>query len=182
MIGRMVSPMRVDLPLLVREATVADAEAIGEVHAEAWRAGHRDLFEGDWLDRLAAQRRVRWTTEMTDRRFASKTILVAERGHRVAAFVYFGPHTDGHPDGEIFDCYTHPTAWGRGVAPTLMDAAWEQLRETRFRRVRLWTMVGANRARHFYESYGFTETGRRREYDFGDGRPVLQVEYVRPAR
>jgi RimJ/RimL family protein N-acetyltransferase len=178
----MVTPMRVDAPLLVREGSVADAEAIGEVHAESWRAGHRDLFEGDWLDRLAAQRRTQWSTVLGGRRFTAKTMLVAERGHRVAAFVYFGPHNDGAPDGEIYDLYALPAVWGSGVALTLLDAAWDQLREARFRRVRLWTMAGANRARHFYESFGFEETGHTREYDFGDGRPVLQVEYARAVR
>jgi len=176
------SPMRVESPLLVREATVADADAIGEVHAEAWRAGHRDLFEGDWLNKLAERRRTQWRSLMTDRAFARNTLLVAERGHRVVAFVHCGPHPDGAPDGEIFDFYAHPTVWGRRVAWTLMDAAWETLRESRFRRVRLWTMAGANRARLFYTSYGFEETGRRREHDFGDGRPVLQTEYLRRTR
>jgi ribosomal protein S18 acetylase RimI-like enzyme len=174
--------MRVEPPLLVREATVADADAIGEVHAEAWRAGHRDLFESEWLERLAARRRTVWESVLGDRRYSRNTMLVAERGHRVAGFLYFGPHTDGMRDAEILDCYAHPSVWGHGVAGTLMDTAWETLRESRFRRVRLWTMAGANRARQFYTSLGFEETGRRREHDFGDGRPVLEVEYARWAR
>ncbi|HEY0450231.1 GNAT family N-acetyltransferase [Actinophytocola sp.] len=174
--------MRVDLPLLVREATAADAESVGEVHAEAWRVAHRDLFEGHWLSSLVEQRRTMWTGRLTARAHARNTLLVAERGDRVAAFVHFGPHTDGVPDGEIFDLYAHPTVWGRGVARTLMDKAWEMLLDARYRRVRLWTMAGANRARHFYTSFGFVETGRRREHDFGDGRPVLEVEYLRRTR
>ena len=44
--------MRVDLPVLVREATATDAVAIGEVHAEAFRVAHRDLFEPAWLHEL----------------------------------------------------------------------------------------------------------------------------------
>jgi len=174
--------MRVDLPVLVREATAADAESIGEVHAEAFRVAHRDLFEPDWLGSLVEHRRTMWTHRMHGREHARNTLLVAERGSAVAAFVYFGPHTEGAPDGEIFDCFAHPDVWGRRVAATVMDKAWELLREVRFRRVRLWTMAGANRARHFYESFGFTETGRTRERDFGDGRPVLEIEYARRSR
>ncbi|HEY7591958.1 MAG TPA: GNAT family N-acetyltransferase [Actinophytocola sp.] len=174
--------MRVDLPVLVREATAADAESIGEVHAEAFRVAHRDLFDGDWLRELVERRRTMWVHRMSGREHARNTLLVAERGRDVAAFVYFGPHSDGTSDGEIFDCFAHPDVWGRRVAATVMDKAWELLREARFRRVRLWTMAGANRARHFYESFGFTETGQRRERDFGDGRPVLEVEYVRRTR
>jgi GNAT superfamily N-acetyltransferase len=174
--------MRVDLPVLVREATTADAESIGEVHAEAFRVAHRDLFEGAFLRTLVDQRRNMWAHRMVGREHARNTLLVAERGSAVAAFVYFGPHSDGAPDGEIFDCFAHPDVWGRRVAATVMDNAWELLREARFRRVRLWTMAGANRARHFYESFAFAETRRTRERDFGDGRPVLEVEYLRRTR
>jgi ribosomal protein S18 acetylase RimI-like enzyme len=171
--------MRVDLPVLVREATAADAAAVGEVHAEAFRVAHRDLFEADWLRALVEQRRQLWTHLMVGRAHARNTLLVAERGSDVAAFVYFGPHSDGSRDGEIFDCFAHPDVWGRHVAGSMLDKAWELLREAGFRRVRLWTMAGANRARHFYESFGFTQTGRTRERDFGDGRPVLEIEYAR---
>ncbi len=173
---------RVDAPLLVREATVADAGAIGEVHAEAWRVAHRDLVEPEWLRRLVEERRARWADLMSSREFARNTLLLAVRDDRVVAFVHFGPHSDGVPDGEIFDFYALPAVWGGGVAWTLMDKAWELLCDAGFRRVRLWTMAGANRARHFYESFGFTETRHTREHDFGDGRPVLQVEYLRRTR
>jgi ribosomal protein S18 acetylase RimI-like enzyme len=174
--------MRVDLPVLVREATTTDAESIGEVHAEAFRVAHRDLFEPAWLRELVEQRRKMWTRRLSGREHARNTLLVAERGSAVAAFVYFGPHRDGLPDGEIFDCFAHPDVWGSRVAATVMDKALEMSREARFRRVRLWTMAGANRARHFYESFRFAETGRTRERDFGDGRPVLEIEYLRRTR
>jgi ribosomal protein S18 acetylase RimI-like enzyme len=171
--------VRVDAPLLVREATTDDADAIGEVHAEAWRVAHRDLFESHALRQFVAERRDCWTDVMLSQDFARNTVLLAVRDDRVVAFVHFGPHQDGTPDGQIFDLYAHPSVWGRGVAAALMDTAWELLRETGFRRVRLWTMAGANRCRHFYASYGFEETGRTREHDFGDGRPVLEFEYLR---
>jgi RimJ/RimL family protein N-acetyltransferase len=178
----MVLPRGVDAPLLVREARHEDAAAIGDVHAEAWRVAHRDLFDGHWLRRLVEERRQCWSHVMTTTEFMRNTLLLAERGDRVVAFVYFGKHRDGTTDGEIYDLYAHPSVWGTGVAWTLMDAAWDQLREARTRRVRAWTIAGTNRARRFYESFGFTQTHRRREHDFGDGRPVLEVEYLGSTR
>jgi RimJ/RimL family protein N-acetyltransferase len=175
-------PRGVDAPLLVREARLDDAAAIGDVHAEAWRVAHRALFDGRWLNRLVEDRRTVWANVMTTVEFTRNTLLVAERGDRVVAFVYFGRHRDGTPDGEIYDLYAHPSVWGTGVAWTLMDAMWDLLREARIRRVRAWTMAGANRGRHFYESFGFTQTHRSREHDFGDGRPVLEVEYLGSTR
>ena len=178
----MVLPRGVDAPLLVREATPDDAAAIGEVHGDAWRVAYRDLFDGHWLRKLVETRHKGWPEIMAEREFARNTLLVAERGDRVVAFTYFGPHPDGMPDAEILDLYAHPSVWGTGVAWTLMDAVADQLRDARFRRSRAWTMAGANRARHFYESNGYTKTHRTREHDFGDGRPVLEVEYLRTLR
>lgn len=178
----MVLPRGADAPLLVREATRDDAAAVGEVHAEAWRVAYRDLFDIRWLSRFVEERRSCWEDITSSREFVRNTLLVAERGHDVVAFAYFGPHPAGVRDVEIFDLYAHPAVWGSGVAWTLMDAAWDHLVDSRIRRVRGWTMAGANRARHFYESLGFTTTNRTREHDFGDGRPVLEVEYLRATR
>src|SRR6476469_8671500 len=175
----MVLPRGSGAPLLVREATRDDAAAIGEVHAEAWRVAHRDLFDAHWLHRFVEERRTAWPDIMASRQHARNTLLLAERGDRVVAFTYFGPHPDGLPGAEILDLSAHPRAWGTGVAWTLMDAACDHVLEARFRRVRAWTVSGANRARHFYESFGFTQTHRSREHDFGDGRQVLEVEYLR---
>lgn len=180
--GAMVFRRGPDEPVMVREATRDDAEAIGEVHAEAWRVGHRDLFDSHWLRRFVDERRVRWQSVMGTREFVRNTLLVAERGDRVVAFVHMGPLDHGVRESEIFDLYAHPSVWGSGVAGTLMDKAWDLLVEMRFRRVRLWTITGANRVRHFSESFGFSRTGRSRERDFGDGRPVLEVEYLRATR
>jgi hypothetical protein len=64
----------------------------------------------------------------------------------------------------------------------LLQHVQETLADARHRDVRAWTLSGVNRARHFYRKAGFRESGRRREWDYGDGRPVLEREYVRSIR
>ena len=185
--------MRVDVPVLLRDATDSDAASIGAVHADAWQAAYRDLFEARWLERLVTKRRTQWADRMAAPEYAKATLLVAVRGDQVSAFAYFGPHglmsalqapvTPGHDsDGEIYGFYAHPTVWGTGIAGTLLDGALDLLREAGYPKVRLWTLAGANRARRFYGRHGFEETGARRERDFGDRRPVLELEYMRATR
>jgi ribosomal protein S18 acetylase RimI-like enzyme len=171
--------VRVNVPLLVREATAADADVIGDVHAEAWRAAYRDLLEGAWLDHLVTRQRREWTSRISAGRTRRDTVLVAEREHKVAAFIHFGPHSEGLSEGEIFELSLHPTVGGRGVAPMLLDTAREMLAGAGLRQVRVWTLGGTNHVRRCYEALGFEETGRRREHDLGDRRPVLQLEYRR---
>lgn len=187
--------MRVDVPVLLRDATISDAASIGDVHAEAWQVAYRDLFEPLWLERFVAKRRAQWARRFAEPDFAATPLLVAVRGDLVCAFAYCGPHgrTAEPPavrpqhrprpgEGEIYGFYAHPSVWGTGVAGNLMDGAFDALTDAGYRRVRLWTLAGANRARRFYTRYGFEESGNRRERDFGDGRPVLEVEYTRSTR
>lgn len=187
--------MRVEAPVLLRDATASDAEAIGHVHADAWQVAYRDLFEPQWLRRFVLKRRAQWASRIVAPYFDRTTLLVAVRGDEVCAFAYFGPHglTAEPPtvfplgrvrpgDAEIFGCYAHPSVWGSGVAVALMDGTLDALAEAGYRNVRLWTLAGANRARRFYVRCGFRESGGTRERDFGDGRPVLEVEYVRSVR
>ncbi|RSM83615.1 GNAT family N-acetyltransferase [Kibdelosporangium aridum] len=173
--------MRLDTLTLVREARKQDAASIGEVHAEAWRVAYRDLFESKFLAAQVEIRRGQWADMLGDPKLPG-TLLVAERGHRVVAFSHFGPAEEGDGKGEIFACYARPTAWGTGVASTLLQRVQETLADQRHRDIRAWTLSGANRSRHFYRKEGFRESGRRREWDYGDGRPVLELEYVRSIR
>ncbi|MET0136433.1 MAG: GNAT family N-acetyltransferase [Kibdelosporangium sp.] len=172
--------MRLDTLTLVRDARPQDATAIGDVHAEAWRMAYRAIFESRFLDSQADVHRRTWTEKTgTD---LAESVLVAERGHQVVAFAHFGAATEGDGKGEIFACFARPTAWGTGVAGTLIEHVLERLAELRHRDIRSWTLHGANRARHFYRKSGFRDSGRRREWDHGDGRPVLELEYVRSVR
>nr|WP_042194441.1 GNAT family N-acetyltransferase [Kibdelosporangium sp. MJ126-NF4]CEL21321.1 GCN5-related N-acetyltransferase [Kibdelosporangium sp. MJ126-NF4]CTQ96112.1 GCN5-related N-acetyltransferase [Kibdelosporangium sp. MJ126-NF4] len=173
--------MRLDTLTLVREAHTEDAASIGEVHAEAWRVAYRDLFEPKFLAGQVEARRGQWADLLAGDGLPG-AVLLAERGHRVVAFSHFGPSGEGDGKGEIFACYARPSAWGTGVASTLMQRVQESLAETRHRDIRAWTLSGANRSRHFYRKVGFRESGRRREWDYGDGRPVLELEYVRSIR
>ncbi|TCO50736.1 GNAT family N-acetyltransferase [Actinocrispum wychmicini] len=162
--------MRVDTLTLVREARAGDAAVIADVHAEAWRVAYGDLFESSFLAKQLETVRRQWSAPELP-----GNILVAERGHRIVAFAHFG-------HGEIFDCYARPIAWGTGVAGTLLTHVLETLADARDRDVRAWTLSGANRARHFYRKAGFRESGRYRERDYGDGRPVMELEYIRSIR
>jgi RimJ/RimL family protein N-acetyltransferase len=48
-----------------------------------------------------------------------------------------------------------------------------------FASIHVWTMRDTPQSRRFYVKCGFAETGATRERDFGDGRPLPQVEYER---
>jgi RimJ/RimL family protein N-acetyltransferase len=169
--------MRVDTLVLVREARADDVPAIAELYAKAWQIAYQNLFEPKFLQRMVERGRRGWTDVLDGPGFAHQQLLVAERGPRIAAFAHLAPTVELDAV-EIKAFYAHPSAWGSGVAHTLIDGVWDALAD-RADRVSFWTLSGFNRARRFYLTCGFTETGRTRETDYGDGRPVLEREYAR---
>jgi len=168
--------MRVDSLVLVRDATTQDAAAIADVHAAAWRVAYRDLFEPDFLATVIERAQAKWTKVLAEGR-ADQPVLVAERGTRIAAFAHLVPAPRAG-EFEISAFYAHPSAWGSGVSHTLIDGVWAALTEVADR-ASFWTLSGFNRARKFYLRCGFAETGNTREIDYGDRRPVLELEYAR---
>ena len=166
--------------IVVRHAVLADADEIGDAHAEAWRVAYADLFEPDVLDRAVDDRRKRWPTVMEADWFAYTTLLVAERDGRVQGFAHFGPCVEDPDVGEIYGFYLHPDAWGSGAAAELMREALTTFSSTGCRRVRLWTHPGATRARAFYAKSGFRETGRAQQGDdLLEGTSAPEIEYAR---
>jgi RimJ/RimL family protein N-acetyltransferase len=93
-------------------------------------------------------------------------------------YSHFGANSENEAEGEVFGFYAHPRVWGTGVSSAMMDVSLARLRSLSLHRVVLWTLVGAGRARAFYEKSGFTLTGRERAGTvFPTQTEVSEVEY-----
>jgi hypothetical protein len=93
---------------LVRVALPADADKIGEAHAEAWRIGYERLFPTDQLNGAVNLRRRMWTGRVEDPALGG-TLLVAEEAGEVVGFIHFGPASEDPKTGEVHGFYVHPS-------------------------------------------------------------------------
>ncbi len=160
----------------VRQATPADAGALGEIHAAAWAAAYAPFFAPGFAERAVAERLGRWHRVVSE---ATGSILVAATDGRPVVLAY-AVASEARPGlAEIVSFYGHPDSWGTGAAAALMSGTVEHLRRTGFGRVHLWTLRDTPQSRRFYVKCGFTETGATTTRDFGDGNPLAQVEYER---
>ena len=160
---------------MIRAGQPADGGPIGEAHAEAWRVGYAELFPPEVLDAAVDRRRRMWDGLIGDPHLQG-TLLVSEQAGQVVGFIHFGlAAANGHV-GEIYGFYVHPTYWGGGSAPALMDRAIASLSQS-FPSAVLWTHARAARARGFYTKSGWSETGRQREETLWDGPVFPAVEY-----
>jgi ribosomal protein S18 acetylase RimI-like enzyme len=152
------------VPFVVRDATLADARAIAEVHVRSWQAAYRGLLPDDLLESLSApDREAMWRMSLA-RPAPGNGCLVAEEEGDVIGFAAFGPARKDHiaapPDaGEVYAIYLAPERFGRGVGRTLLSLATDRLREAGFRSAVLWVLEANERARGFYELMGWRVDG-----------------------
>ncbi|AQZ65489.1 GCN5-related N-acetyltransferase [[Actinomadura] parvosata subsp. kistnae] len=156
-------------------ASAADADAVGEIHAESWRAANAPFFAPRFFADALRHRRTKWHDVLASE--DKNTVLLAFLDGRPLAFSYFGPSA-AHPGSvEIYGFYGHPDGWGSGIASALMTATLDRIRADGFGHVHLWTLRDTPQSRRFYTKSGFTESGTVRTHDYGDGNPLPQVEY-----
>ncbi|MFJ7591795.1 GNAT family N-acetyltransferase [Streptomyces sp. NPDC097617] len=164
--------------VIVRRAGPCDGDVLGEIHAAAWEAAYAPFFEAGFAAGAVADRRTRWHERVGSGAVA--TTLLAEQEGRGVALSAYGPSATRPGLAEILSFYSHPDVWGGGVAAALMGGTLRHVREAGFTRVHLWTLRETPRSRRFYVKCGFNECRTGRTIDFGDGRPLDQVEYERP--
>ena len=108
-----------------------------------------DAIAASWADSIAAGR---------------SRLYVAVVDERVIGYAGVGPERDPAAPpgtGQLYALFVHPSYWGTGAGRALADAACADLRDAGCAKVWLWVLEANTRARRFYATYGFTETGDR---------------------
>lgn len=161
-----------------RDARPEDAAALARISVDAWRAAYRGLMPSDLLDGLKADDAQRdW-----ERAFASgsTSVVAFEQDHQVVAYCYAGPSRDpeaGAATAEVIALYVHPDYWRCGVGSQLTTFALNRLATLGFDRVTLWVLRENERARRFYEAFGFLSEGTERVSSDLIGSPLREIRY-----
>lgn len=165
----------------LRVATPADASAIGEVHVLAWQVAYRGIMPDEYLDGLQrAERATMWSRYLDDPP-PGTALLVWEENGELAGFASVGPArgtTEAPRPGELHAINLHPDRWRQGFGSALLKEATNRLREFGHSVALLWVVRENDRARRFYERYGWTPDGGEKSDDFR-GATVTEVRYRR---
>ena len=162
----------------VRLASLADADAIGRIQVETWRAAYTGLMPDEAVAMFDVESRQRMWREGLGRapRPGSATFVV-EDGGEVVGFASVGASRDegAEQEAELYAIYLHPSRWGRGIGRALLQRAEESMRSSGFRRAILWVLEGNERGERFYQAAGWEQDGRKVE-DF-QGAAVPELRY-----
>ncbi|MEQ8268177.1 MAG: GNAT family N-acetyltransferase [Parvibaculum sp.] len=148
--------------IAIRRASAGDIPALARVWHDAWHAGHAHLDPD-----IAAAR----PFSFFEARIGSTMdrMIVALADGEIVGFSGW----EGDGIGQVF---VLPAFHGRGVAPLVLKAAEDVLREEGHERIWLQCRTGNERARAFYEKHGWHVAGEI-EADIGtvDGREPIMV-------
>ena len=157
--------------LVIRPASVDDANGVARVHVDGWRAAYRGLLPDAVLSDLRVEdRAARWTHWITESDAGHQTdpgatgshrMLVAEADGHVVGWATFGPGRDeGMAErGELAGLYVHPDQWSRGIGFALITQVETELRASGITDAYVWVLRGNDRAIRFYEQCGWRSDG-----------------------
>lgn len=161
----------------VRPATASDADAIGRVQVETWRAAYTGLMPDEAVARFDVEERQQmWREGLARPRRPGSAVFVADLDGAVVGFVSVGAWEAGEEGvGELFAIYVSPAYWSTGAGRALMERAEVSMHESGFSEGRLWVIEGNERAERFYRAAGWSPGERK--IDTFQGAEVRVVRY-----
>ncbi|MER7249835.1 GNAT family N-acetyltransferase [Kribbella sp. NPDC000426] len=163
------------MQLTTRAARRGDLLPAAEARVASWRGAFTGLVPQDFLDAMDP---VSIASSWADSIAAGRSRLyVAAAGSEVIGYAGVGPERDPSAPantGELYALFVHPSHWGTGAGRALADAACADLRGAGCETVWLWVLEANMRARRFYATYGFQETGDR-TYSSLNNLPELRL-------
>ncbi len=158
----------------IRYYTAADdAAAVSRIYEESWKFAYRGLIPQDYLEGIPPGR---WADKLEIPGWS--TLVCLEGKQYIGTSCFSASRDPQYPDwGEIISIYFLPAFMGKGYGKQLMGAVLEELKKRGYRDAFLWTLEENERARRFYEKYGFTCTGETLETRIG-GKTVREIRYA----
>jgi ribosomal protein S18 acetylase RimI-like enzyme len=137
----------------IRKAEPKDADAIADVHHEAWRGAYAGIIPHRALNAMINRRGRDWWAQAI-RRAAS--VLVVEVGGKVAGYATLGRNRARElpQQGEIYELYLRPECQGIGLGSRLFAAAQEKLASHGLKGLVVWALEDNSNALDFYIGAG----------------------------
>ncbi len=154
--------------MIIRKATVEDAERIATISVLSWQHAYKDLIPKNFLDNISLEERHKnWIKGLKEKSY--RTTLVVENQNIIAGFSGHRPARDDDLDpnktGEIYAVYLDPDYMGKGFGKALLAEIFKELREQSYIDCIVWTLRDNFSAIEFYKRTGF-QRDRQKERPF----------------
>ncbi len=146
----------------IRRARACDAEAVADVHDEAWRTAYRGIIPGAELEKLINRRGAVWWDSAIRK---GSRIALLQFGDKIAGYVNYGRNRARslYYDGEIYELYLRPEFQGLGFGRRLFAAARRDLAQSALKSLIVWALSENETAVEFYRTLGGKAVARSSE-------------------
>jgi GNAT superfamily N-acetyltransferase len=154
----------------IRFAETADAAALADIHAAAWRATYTGIIPFRPLGEMIRRRGMAWWQSALARQAA---ILVIEFEGRPIGYATLGRNRTRaiQAAGEIYEIYLLPEYQGLGFGRRLFGAARDLLRERGLKGLVVWALAENDHAGAFYAAMGGV--------DIAEGSETFEARTIR---
>ena len=146
----------------IRPASSGDEARLAYIQTESWKAAFPDIIPAELLARSTD---LEWATAMYRR------LLAAGKGHGYILELDGKPHCiawwDAARDAGMAGCaeliciHSLKENWRKGCGRLMIERVLADVRAAGYEKLLLWVFDNNLRAIRFYESQGFTSTGRK---------------------
>jgi ribosomal protein S18 acetylase RimI-like enzyme len=145
--------------VVLRPATLRDADAAATLHMTCWREAYGPLVDADLLATELADP-ASWARKWRERIALGAPRLLASKGPDLLGFASVGAarHDEAPVETELYAIYVLAAWHGTGIAQALLDVSLGD------RSAYLWVLEDNVRARRFYERNGFRPQGARKKF------------------
>lgn len=166
----------------LRAPELADAPALGRMHAQAWREAYGHVIPAHRLGAEFEQQRLEGWQQLLSPSGSGDggpRLTLAERAGRVLGFAGFGPARDPEMprEHELWFVYVLREAHGTGLALRLVEAV-----DPEGSPAYLWVFCDNARAMAFYRKLGFAIHGEKvplKTLTDTAGHPLYEIRMVR---
>lgn len=163
------------LTIDIRRAEPRDADAIAEVHRQAWNGAYVGIIPHKALMAMVNRRGPQWWANALRN---ATSILVIDIGGVIAGYATIGRSRAKQlkPEGEIYELYLRPEYQGVGLGSRLFDAARQRLTEFGLKGMVVWALEDNDNAMSFYAGAGGNDIAEGAEVF--DQKALRKVAFV----
>lgn len=158
----------------IRKMNPSDSrEEISNVYEQSWKFAYKDIIPQEYLESIPSGQ---WCGALDN---PDRYNLVMLDGDKIiGTSSYCTSRFEDYKDwGEIISIYILPEYMGRGYGKGLLEQAVEKLKAMGLKNIFLWVLEDNHRARHFYEKFGFKNSGEYMDNVIG-GKQLRELQYV----
>lgn len=160
----------------ILRATLDHANDIGYVTALSWQAAYKSIVPYEFLSKFTPEKRSKKFKKVMLTRLEEHYVAYLDKAPIGTLVIGAALDKDASKSiGEVGAIYLLPEFWGKGYGKRLMDFGVTRLKEMGYKAITLWVLEENQRARSFYEKYGYMLDGAKKEISLG--KPLFEVRY-----